>query len=146
MRGFLATNAMLNPEALICRLDRIGDLPKNPSDLQSLLGDLKLDPKDPYVRALILLTQAHTVGPQQLDQTSKRARLAADINRSRNNLKQIAIAFHNFHDAYQKFPSSVNTKEGARTSNKKPVQPFSWRVAILPFIEQNELFEELPFR
>ena len=40
-----------------------------------------------------------------------------------NNLRTIAISFHNFHDAYKRLPSSVFTHE----SGKK----YSWRIAIL---------------
>lgn len=51
-----------------------------------------------------------------------------------NNLKQLAIAMHNYHDSMGTFPNAVayRTKDG---------QPgLSWRVAILPYIEQEGLF------
>ncbi len=54
---------------------------------------------------------------------------------STNNLKQIALAMHNFHSVYQRLPpQAVFDKEG------KPL--LSWRVLILPFIEQNDLYKE----
>ena len=62
------------------------------------------------------------------------------------NLKQIGLAFHNFHSAYQKLPGSMNIREGSLyTGNDKKTYPFSWRVAILPFIDQDELFQEYRF-
>jgi prepilin-type processing-associated H-X9-DG protein len=51
---------------------------------------------------------------------------------SGNNLKQIALAMHNYHDIHGKFPRAYHlTENGERT--------LSWRVAILPYIEQAEL-------
>lgn len=62
------------------------------------------------------------------------ARQAARRSHSANNLKQIGIAFHNYHDIYQKFPVSSFDKDG------KPL--LSWRVHILPYIEQQPLYEQ----
>ncbi len=56
-----------------------------------------------------------------------------DAQRS-NNAKQIMLAMHNYHDAYRKFPSAaINGKKGKRL--------LSWRVAILPYIEEQKLYE-----
>src|SRR5262249_25771193 len=63
------------------------------------------------------------------------AREAARRNASMNNLKQIAIALLNHHDTYKRFPApSIKDKEG------NPL--LSWRVKILPFIDENELYKE----
>lgn len=62
-----------------------------------------------------------------------------------NALKQIGVAFHNFHASYNKFPGSTNILEGAYRVNNNDVQPFSWRVAILPFIERTDLYEQYRF-
>lgn len=75
-----------------------------------------------------------------LARASKEAREAALTTQSMNHLKQIALAFHNFHDAYGCFPSSRGGMPDAPTSVNRP--PCSWRVAILPFIEQQALFEQ----
>jgi RNA polymerase sigma factor (sigma-70 family) len=54
---------------------------------------------------------------------------------SQNNLKQIGLAMHNYHDVYQEFPSAaICSRDG------KPL--LSWRVAILPFVEQRNLYEK----
>ena len=53
---------------------------------------------------------------------------------STNNLKQIGLALHNFRSANDHFPADIRGKDG------KPL--LSWRVAILPFIEQQALFNE----
>jgi hypothetical protein len=51
------------------------------------------------------------------------------------NLKQLALAMHVYHDAHQALPARASlSKEG------KPL--LSWRVAILPYIEQGKLYQE----
>ena len=56
------------------------------------------------------------------------AREAARRTQCSNNLKQIALAFHNYHDTYQTFPPAYIADE-----NGKPMH--SWRVLILPFLD-----------
>lgn len=52
-----------------------------------------------------------------------------------NNLKQVMLAMHNFHDTYKRLPEpAIRSEEG------KPL--LSWRVAILPFVEQQALYEQ----
>ena len=60
---------------------------------------------------------------------------AAARQQSANNLKQIALAMHNYHDVNKSFPPPAN-----RDNNEKPL--LSWRVHILPYIEQDALYKE----
>jgi len=55
--------------------------------------------------------------------------------RSANNLKQIGLALHNYADTFNTFPS-------AAIVDKKGKPLLSWRVAILPFIEQDNLYKQ----
>lgn len=75
-------------------------------------------------------------GAEKEDEPPQRtpAKLAADKTRSLNNLKIIGIAMHNHHDAFGKFPA-----QAIYSRNGKPL--LSWRVAILPFIEQEKLYK-----
>ncbi|GHT42674.1 hypothetical protein FACS189443_5910 [Planctomycetales bacterium] len=63
---------------------------------------------------------------------------SADIQRRacRNHLKQILLAFHNYHDVYGILPPTFTVDK-----NGKPLH--SWRVLILPFIEQNAMFKSI---
>lgn len=54
--------------------------------------------------------------------------------RSFNHLKQIGLAFHNHHDATGRLPGDIRSKDG------KPL--LSWRVALLPYLEQAALFNQ----
>jgi prepilin-type processing-associated H-X9-DG protein len=67
------------------------------------------------------------------------ARVAARRAQSANNLKQIGLAFHNYNFSTKHFPAAVN-----RGGKDKSI-PYSWRVAILPYIEQQELYNEYNF-
>ncbi len=61
-------------------------------------------------------------------------RTAAARMTAQNNMKFIALGLHNFHDTYQGLPAGYADKTG------KP--GLSWRVAILPFIEHDNLFRQ----
>ncbi len=52
-----------------------------------------------------------------------------------NNMKQVGLALHNYKDAYGRFPPAV-----VRDANGRPL--YSWRVLILPFMEQSELYNQ----
>jgi prepilin-type processing-associated H-X9-DG protein len=60
---------------------------------------------------------------------------AAGRAQSANNLKQIGIALHSFHDVNNALPA-------AAVVDKKGKPLLSWRVMILPYIEQDELFKQ----
>jgi hypothetical protein len=64
----------------------------------------------------------------------QKVREAAARMSSANNLKQIGIAIHNYHDTYGHMPQDITDKNG------KPL--LSWRVAILPFMEQDNLYKQ----
>lgn len=54
---------------------------------------------------------------------------------SANNLKQLGLAMHNYHDAIGRFPA-------AAICDRKGKPLLSWRVAILPYVEQDALYRE----
>ncbi len=57
--------------------------------------------------------------------------------RQSNNLKQIGIALHNFHDSHGYLPTDQDNADG------KPL--LSWRVQILPYLEQEALYKQFNF-
>ena len=66
---------------------------------------------------------------------AERIRLAAAKVVSQNNLKQIAIALQNYAATYGALPPPA-------IMDAKGTPLLSWRVAILPFIEQNDLYKQ----
>lgn len=53
---------------------------------------------------------------------------------SADHLRQIGLAMHNYHDANNQFPAYAQTKGG------KP--GLSWRVALLPYVEELDLYKQ----
>lgn len=63
----------------------------------------------------------------------------------KNKLERLGLAFLNFESDYKEFPGTSNTQEGGRHRKDKKTFPYSWRVAILPFIDQFELYRQYHF-
>jgi hypothetical protein len=63
------------------------------------------------------------------------AREAARRAQSTNNMKQIGLALHNYHSACGAFPAGYSADEDG-----KPL--LSWRIHILPYIEEQNLYNE----
>jgi hypothetical protein len=64
--------------------------------------------------------------------------LPTQMNASMNNMKQLGIALLSYHDAKNAFPATA--------AGQKPMQPpVSWRVLVLPYVEQNDLYKQYHF-
>jgi prepilin-type processing-associated H-X9-DG protein len=70
----------------------------------------------------------------------QQAREAARRMQCSNNLKQIGLGMHNYHDTFKKLPyGSYNLREDW------PANGSNWRSLILPFIEQKTVHDNLTF-
>jgi prepilin-type N-terminal cleavage/methylation domain-containing protein len=69
----------------------------------------------------------------------QKVRDAAAQAECRNNLKQIGLALHNYHTDFKCFPPGV-----ARLGKGQPSNATYWSYFILPYIEQNALFQSIP--
>ena len=70
----------------------------------------------------------------------QQAREAARRTQSKNNLKQIGLALHNYHDSYGHLP------EGFRETKNKELKDDkrqSWMVSILPFLDQAAVYNQV---
>jgi RNA polymerase sigma factor (sigma-70 family) len=65
----------------------------------------------------------------------QKSRMASSRMISANNLKQMALAMHNYASAYNHLPPAAITDKARKSL-------LSWRVAILPFIDQESLYKE----
>jgi prepilin-type processing-associated H-X9-DG protein len=63
------------------------------------------------------------------------ARAAARRAQSSNNLKQIGLAMHNYHDAHGRLPARAAFDE-----QKSPL--LSWRVQLLPYLDEGHLYRQ----
>jgi hypothetical protein len=87
---------------------------------------LTLDEENQGIASLISL----------LTPSIEEARAAARRAQAMNNLKQIGLAMHNYHEATRKsFPPAATYD-----ASGKPL--LSWRVQILPFLECEELYKQ----
>ncbi|MBA4029529.1 MAG: hypothetical protein C0478_01220 [Planctomyces sp.] len=64
------------------------------------------------------------------------AREPARRTQCKNNLKQIGLALHNYHDQYGSFPPAFTVD-----TEGKPLH--SWRTLILPFLDQEALYNQI---
>jgi hypothetical protein len=72
------------------------------------------------------------------------ANRAAARESTLRNLKLIALAFHNYHDVYKRFPYSANVASRDQRPGSSAF-PHSWRVAILPYLGESALYEQYRF-
>jgi len=71
----------------------------------------------------------------------QQAREAARRTQCKNNLKQIGLALHNYHDTHSMFPASAYW--ALPDSGFGFLNGASWETMILPFIEQGNLYSQI---
>lgn len=109
-------------------LNQAGEEPRDTDSIATILkpqrdgNRLKLELREAAINTL--LAQAKVLA------------YIAHRSQTSNHLKQIGLAIHNYHDSYRHFPPKhFIDRQG---------QPLlSWRVAILPYIEQAALYQSL---
>jgi len=88
----------------------------------------------------------------------QQAREAARRTQCRNNLKQIGLAFHNYHDVHLRFPSawSANATQGGtvfavgegpgpRDDANADSNIHTWTERILPYLDQGNVYDAIDF-
>ena len=90
-----------------------------------------------FVVVLAIIATGVSLLPAAIQQ----AREAARRSNCKNNLKQIAIALHNYHDVHATLPPAWIAKTPA------PPTPtgFGWQTFLLPYIEQAPMYDEIDF-
>jgi prepilin-type N-terminal cleavage/methylation domain-containing protein/prepilin-type processing-associated H-X9-DG protein len=75
----------------------------------------------------------------------QKVRESANRLKCENNLKQIGLALHNYHDSFRAFPpgyrASMPYIDGATDTSPG----WSWAAFILPFIEQDNVYRQVNF-
>lgn len=74
----------------------------------------------------------------------QQAREAARRSSCKNNLKQIGLAIHNYHDTHTVFPPGYIGDPTTNYSQVNHSRPgWGWQAFILPFMEQAPLYDQL---
>ncbi len=73
------------------------------------------------------------------------AREAARRSQCQNNLKQIGLAFHNYHDMNSVIVPGRIWDNGCGTSEATACQDTPWTMLILPFMEQSGMYKSYNF-
>jgi len=118
MRRLLAICLVLSGAAALLA----APLPKSPS--QSQAGSGEPEPVEPAVDPA-----------KAADDPALRATDTANRARSDDNLKMLGLALHKYHTANNRLPANVADKDG------KPL--LSWRVQLLPYLDEVKLFKEI---
>jgi hypothetical protein len=100
---------------------------------ESSVNAVKVERRDAVLHASLSVDPDRAMAA--LVESVQKIREAARRVRSSNNLKQFALALHLYHDTNGKFPAAASFDK-----NGKPL--LSWRVAILPYIDQEKLYKE----
>ena len=111
---------------------------ENPYESTSLATDGAFPPRGSLTWTVFKVLTAAFLGVMVLllFMPLNRGREPARRAQCRNNLKQIGVALHNYHDQYGAFPPAV-----VRDADGTPLH--SWRTLILPFLEQQALYNSI---
>ena len=100
-------------------------------ELAPAIGQLKPESRGDRVVAELDLGKALALIAVPIRQV----REATEMSRSVDNLKQIGLAMHNYHSTHDTFPPAYRVD-----ANQKPL--LSWRVLILPYLDERKLYDE----
>jgi prepilin-type N-terminal cleavage/methylation domain-containing protein len=74
------------------------------------------------------------------------ARESARRSSCQNNIKQLGLALHNYHDARKKLPAALDwTQMTDDWVTAQPGKCTTWHVMVMPFTENLDLFDKLNF-
>ena len=75
----------------------------------------------------------------------QKVREAAARIQCQNNLKQIGLAAHNYHDANRAFPPGYGASAPYSDGATDTAPGWGWGAFLLPYVEQNNLYNQLNF-
>src|SRR5438309_6631126 len=78
----------------------------------------------------------------------QKVREAANRMSCTNNLKQIGLALHSYHDAFKRFPPGYidGNTDRASTPDKDVGPGWGWAAFLLPYVEQGNAYNQINFK
>ena len=73
----------------------------------------------------------------------QQARESARRSQCKNNLKQIGIAMHNYHDTFKLFPPGIIHSGNAAGTGFTGATGWAWGTFVLPYLDQGNLYTSL---
>lgn len=73
----------------------------------------------------------------------QQAREAARRTQCKNNLKQLGLAFHNYHDVYNTFPPGLSGENDSLSLGNNGIANWSWGAMIAPYLELTTTYNTL---
>ncbi len=75
----------------------------------------------------------------------QQAREAARRAACKNNMKQLGLALHNYHDSHNTFPAGWIGATSGVGADVEGLNGFGWGTMILPYVDQATLYNQLNF-
>src|SRR5262249_61019671 len=75
----------------------------------------------------------------------QKVREAAARMQCQNNLKQLALACHGYHDSYKRFPPGYTAAAAYSDGATDTAPAWGWAAYLLPYIEQAPLYRHTTF-
>lgn len=118
----------------------IESFPKESQQLGRLamqaLGEMKITSKDQTALATTSVKGGEELLAMATPVLKRQNKLAISTD-SMNNIRQLGLAMHNYESAFQAFPPPVLYSRHGKA--------YSWRIALLPFLERNDLYDQYRF-
>lgn len=118
-------------KSLIQYIRQSPQIPRYVPDFAKLADELKTEVNQDRITLVIEAQKASALATA----VSSPMREAAARSQCTNNLKQVALAMHNYLARHKTFPPAYTVDKAG-----KPL--LSWRVLILPYLEQDALYKE----
>ncbi len=117
-----------------------------PPEAIAIANDIEVTSEGNIARASLKMSDtikaALAKGSQQMAEAVSAGRSAAGEAQARNQLKQIGLALHNYHDVFQTFPPATNPMY----LNAEGKSQLSWRVHVLGLLGHAELQKQFNFK
>lgn len=110
----------------------------DPGEMQSDRDSTRRDSSLSTALMVLAVVAACVGAAYHLIELQSQPRVWTDTNKCVNQMRQIGIALHAYHETFGSFPPAFVADDEGRPQH-------SWRVLILPYVEAHELYQQYRF-